>query len=149
MTTYCLGFLFAWAPYGRRVALVRKARPEWQKGRLNGVGGKVESGESPAEAMVREFAEEAVGGDHRAYLAWQPSGGWREYAFLLTRESKVHVFAGLHGDLAFPLKSDGTDEPAAWFDPDALPADALPNLRWLIPMALDADVFHARVGYQH
>lgn len=37
---------------------VLKNRPVWQAGFLNGVGGKIEDGESPAEAMVREFYEE-------------------------------------------------------------------------------------------
>jgi len=40
------------------VMLIRKAKPEWQKGRLNLVGGKVEPGESFDQAAVREFIEE-------------------------------------------------------------------------------------------
>ena len=31
---------------------------EWQAGLLNGIGGKIEDGEAPIEALVREFAEE-------------------------------------------------------------------------------------------
>ncbi len=38
--------------------LLKKARPAWQKGRLNGVGGHIEPGETPLTAMEREFAEE-------------------------------------------------------------------------------------------
>lgn len=52
--------------------LIRKTHPEWQKGKLNGIGGKIEkkeqltSGgatdtwlmETPFEAMIREFHEE-------------------------------------------------------------------------------------------
>lgn len=41
------------------VALIRKAKPAWQAGRLNGIGGKVEPGEDPQLAMAREFEEEA------------------------------------------------------------------------------------------
>jgi 8-oxo-dGTP pyrophosphatase MutT (NUDIX family) len=41
------------------VALIRKVRPSWQAGLLNGVGGHIESGETPHDAMVREFEEEA------------------------------------------------------------------------------------------
>lgn len=40
------------------VLLIEKQRPEWQKGRLNGVGGKIEPGEADSSAMIREFAEE-------------------------------------------------------------------------------------------
>lgn len=41
------------------VVLIRKTAPAWQKGCLNGVGGKIETGEMPSDAMVREFMEEA------------------------------------------------------------------------------------------
>jgi 8-oxo-dGTP pyrophosphatase MutT (NUDIX family) len=40
------------------VVLMKKKRPDFQSGKLNGVGGKVELGESPSRAMVREFEEE-------------------------------------------------------------------------------------------
>src|SRR5215208_5596620 len=57
MQTYACGFLFS--PDRQRVLLIRKRRPAWQAGKLNGVGGKIERDESPAEAMRREFREEA------------------------------------------------------------------------------------------
>lgn len=41
------------------VLLVLKDRPAWQKGRLNLIGGKVEEGEDPITAAVRELKEEA------------------------------------------------------------------------------------------
>lgn len=53
---YCLGFAFNAA--GDRVLLIRKNRPAWQAGRLNGIGGKLEPGESALQAMVRECREE-------------------------------------------------------------------------------------------
>lgn len=55
---YVAGFLFD--PTQEFVVLVRKNKPEWQKGLLNGVGGKIEVGESAHEAMQREFKEEAT-----------------------------------------------------------------------------------------
>lgn len=54
---YVLGFLFS--PDLQHVVLVRKARPDWQRGLLNGLGGHVKAGETPLEAMAREFQEEA------------------------------------------------------------------------------------------
>lgn len=41
------------------VLLIEKKRPDWQKGRLNLVGGKIESGETPEQAAERELYEEA------------------------------------------------------------------------------------------
>jgi 8-oxo-dGTP pyrophosphatase MutT (NUDIX family) len=40
------------------VILIRKNRPDWQAGKLNGVGGRIEEGETPMQAMIREFEEE-------------------------------------------------------------------------------------------
>lgn len=57
MINYTVGFLFSCDL--KRVALVRKNRPQWQAGLLNGIGGKVEVGELPLDAMIREFYEEA------------------------------------------------------------------------------------------
>jgi len=54
---YVVGFLFS--EDLQKVVLIRKTKPEWQAGMLNGVGGKIEEMESPVEAMVREFEEEA------------------------------------------------------------------------------------------
>src|SRR5439155_26466068 len=55
---YVCGFLFS--PDRGRVVLIRKRRPAWQAGKLNGVGGKLEAGETPIDAMRREFREEAA-----------------------------------------------------------------------------------------
>lgn len=54
MTDYVVGF----ALDQDRVVMIRKNRPAWQAGLLNGVGGKIEPGETPIAAMVREFWEE-------------------------------------------------------------------------------------------
>jgi 8-oxo-dGTP diphosphatase len=68
-TAYVCGFAFDARDH---VTLIRKQRPTWQKGKLNGVGGKVETvdttpiggtprtiaRESSRHAMSREFLEE-------------------------------------------------------------------------------------------
>jgi 8-oxo-dGTP diphosphatase len=56
MINYVAGLLFS--PSGEHVLLIRKNRPEWQRGKLNGIGGHIEDGEAPLAAMIREFKEE-------------------------------------------------------------------------------------------
>lgn len=56
-TKYVVGFMFDTGM--ANVALIRKQKPKWQAGLLNGIGGKQELGEAPITAMVREFEEEA------------------------------------------------------------------------------------------
>lgn len=56
-TNYVVGLAFN--SMADHVLLIKKLRPEWQKGLLNGIGGKIEKGEAPLEAMHRESAEEA------------------------------------------------------------------------------------------
>lgn len=139
MTRYVAGFLFAEAPWGASVALIRKSRPEWQRGRCNGVGGKVEEGETYAQAMAREFAEET--GVHDAI-------DWREYAALTDRRGwTVHFFratAPIETLWAARDRTVGADEPIEVWHVSNIPAAArgelLPNLAWLIPMAMDPDV---------
>lgn len=55
---YVMGLMFN--EHLNTVALIQKSRPQWQRGRFNGIGGKIEYGESPLEAMCREFEEEAA-----------------------------------------------------------------------------------------
>lgn len=57
MNHYVVGFYFS-ADISS-VLLINKTHPEWQRGKKNGVGGKVVGSELPHEAMAREFQEEA------------------------------------------------------------------------------------------
>ena len=87
MKTYVLGFAFS--QNKQNVLLIKKNRPAWQAGKLNGVGGKIEEGETPAQAMVREFEEET--GIKSTEADWQP------YAHLGSRKDdanpwSMHVF---------------------------------------------------------
>jgi 8-oxo-dGTP diphosphatase len=57
MKKYVLGFYFLEGTF--TVVLIRKTRPSWCRGKLNGLGGSIEPNETPVQAMVREFKEES------------------------------------------------------------------------------------------
>lgn len=130
-TNYVLGFAFDVDT--DRVCLIGKKRPAWQAGKLNGIGGRIEPGELPRDAMVREFEEEAG--------MYVPADQWREYAVMRGSGFCVHVFAarGVYIDLC----TTQTDEQIYKVSERLLPWDfvSVSNLRWLIAMAHDADAF--------
>ena len=124
-----MGFLFN---EKGEVCLIEKMRPEWQKGRLNGVGGYMEDGETPEQAMVREFEEEAgsVVNWHLFYLIYGST--YELYCFTSRDDARVKTM---------------TDETVSWYRVDELPVNILSNLKWLIPMAdykyeIDAKIHH-------
>ena len=83
--TYVLGFLFDREL--QNVVLIEKQKPDWQKGRYNGVGGKLEDGETLNAAMSREFHEEAG-------VLVAPEA-WTQYATITGADGRhfaVHVF---------------------------------------------------------
>jgi 8-oxo-dGTP diphosphatase len=69
---FVVGFMFDRSM--SNVVLIRKQKPEWQRGLLNGVGGKIENGEGAMEAMCREFHEE-TGGSHTVWHQFCIMGG--------------------------------------------------------------------------
>jgi 8-oxo-dGTP diphosphatase len=122
-TQYVAGFMFDQQDPSR-VALISKLKPEWQKGKLNAIGGKVEPGEHPLDAMVREFKEE-TGVDTKV-------SQWKKFVFL-GDENRVFFFV-TEGPVD-QLKSM-EDEQVAIFSIDCVTADnAIPNLTWLLPLA--------------
>lgn len=127
MKEYVCGFLFS--PDYKQVALIKKNRPEWQAGMFNGIGGKIEEGETALEAMAREFREETS-----LYTsAWEQfcciSGeDWKMWCFKVTTSYYSTLYSV-------------TDETIHFFDTNNLPDHpeykVIDNLKWLIPMAMD------------
>lgn len=148
--SYCLGFVF----YGQSVLLIRKTSPEWQKGKLNGIGGKLEVGEEPAWAMVRECREEI--NLETCYDEWQYKlkliGRSRDTGGLFS----VHVFslqltgpqdASRLGYIRTTEVPGKEIEPIYWLNSRNLPGwqiknslEVIPNLHWIIPMIQDNEV---------
>lgn len=121
MTEYVAGFYFD-QTYDY-VLLMRKNRPDWQSGRINGIGGHIEPGESPWNAMKREFREEAgLTVDH-----------WDRFAIVSGEWGNVHFFRASGN----PWNARSmTDELVDVWPMRALPLDELiPNLKFLLPLA--------------
>lgn len=133
---YVLGFAFS--PDFKKVALIRKNKPEWQAGNLNGIGGKIEPAESSKEAMVREFFEEAAGKtvvDDWSKFATMQNSAWVVHCYkttctledLKTMESEEVVIvdvANIHNE------------------------KTISNVPWLVLMAIDPDNFRANLDYK-
>lgn len=129
MKSYVVGLIFNDADR-KRVMLIQKQRPLWQKGFLNGVGGEIEPGETPLAAVDRESGEECgLRGLH-----WQPlavlqsaSKGWH-----------VHFFSAMVQPQFFYSAFDKTDERImhVWVDSLSSVENLVPPLQVLIPLAL-------------
>jgi 8-oxo-dGTP diphosphatase len=113
------------------VALIRKARPAWQAGKLNAVGGKIEPVETPAEAMRREFEEETTA----------EISDWREFCCLHFRGGRVHFFSAFVSGNVLAALLGSEEEPIEVHSIDDLATlPVIPNVRWLLPMAMDKDL---------
>lgn len=134
---YVVGFLFS--KDRERVVLVKKTHPEWQAGKLNGPGGKVEKGETPHDAMVREFEEEIgiriqfwidfaqLSGDLRRYDG-EPSGKTFTVYFFYAfgNLSEINRMVTDCGEQIMVLRIDNL----AYWD------NLVSNVKWLVPLAL-------------
>lgn len=151
---YVCGFLFA--PQWNQVALIHKTRPEWQKGKYNGVGGKIEvldtttdanqvyrtfRPETPHEAMVREFEEETgVRVENWDYFCTVKDA---------VHSGVIHFFRATT-DRLWEFRKD-TDEPVKWVGMEFLgpgnnTLNIISNLTWLIPLALDPNLGNDRIS---
>lgn len=137
---YVLGFRFRGVPAIRQVALILKNKPNWQAGKLNGIGGKVETfdyvaGQSAAAvAMAREFKEE-TGLD-------VPVEDWRQFGTLRHAGNTIYLFAS-EGDGEI---ESTTAEQVGWYAVSLLNLmPIMPNLAWMVPMAQDKDRVTAEI----
>lgn len=120
------------------VALVRKSHPNWQKGKLNGVGGHIEEGETPAEAQVREFREEASRitsiHDWHRFLCMRGEGlkPWQVDFFCMRDEHDLN-----RNMLDLRITRDEPIEIHNTADIIGGRQNTIENLPWLIALAID------------
>lgn len=128
---------FALSHDRRYVLLIRKARPSWQRGKLNAVGGKVDPGETPRQAMAREFSEEAgvlTRPEHWGHFATLEFAGGSRVLFFRTILAD-DTMAGFDGVLSGPQP----DEPIRLYpvkdEWEPASSTRMPNLSFLLPLA--------------
>ena len=132
-TEYTLAFPFTKDEHGviDGVFLIRKNRPKWQAGKLNGIGGHVESGESFYECCTREVFEEA---------GIVPAASYEWYLTMTFPDAQVSVFYALLTKTERKAVRSKTDEQVEWIalaDIHALRHEMIDNIPWMIYAALN------------
>lgn len=128
------GFLFSHDL--QHVSLIRKNKPTFHAGMLNAIGGKIEPGESPYEAMLREFTEETG----------ITVGNWQQFLVLQVPNWKVYFFRA-KSDLIHQVKSVTDEQVGVYFTQRVINRvhHTVPNIPWMLPMALCSNVISADV----
>lgn len=129
---YVVGFAFD--PKYEHVLLILKDHPEWQRGKWNGLGGKMEeSDKSPERAIVREFDEEC-GLGHEGDV-------WYHVTMLRGPGYAVSVMTREIDLCCLSSAQTCEDEKVRLFRVEDVakipPENIISNLRWLIPLCID------------
>jgi len=124
-TYYTLGFFFN--PTMTKVLMLRKMRPDWQRGKLNGFGGHIEENETPDACIDREFKEE---------IKYHSEVKWTGYATIKGETFEVFCFAGI-GNIE--AATSLTDEIVEVVDVEKLSRNSwvIENIPWLVELAID------------
>jgi 8-oxo-dGTP diphosphatase len=130
MKNYVLVFVFS--PDYRYVLLIRKKRPDWQKGRLNGLGGRIEPQETPVIAAKREVEEESGIAD---------LCNLEQFCMLSCYQKwNVFCFRAVSKAVASSLRNSTDEgEVRSWPVERVGQLGELSNVPWLVSMALDGD----------
>lgn len=127
MKKYTIGILFDME--NENVLLIRKSKPDWQKGKLNFPGGKIEHGEAIASCVAREFEEETGLKIHTG--EWEHIGRIQNEGNYVVHVLTARYDANEHGELVMDL----TDEQPGWENIFSMPDDVISNIPWLTQFA--------------
>lgn len=108
------------------VYLIRKNRPKWQMGKLNGIGGHIEKGETSSEAMSRECYEE--GG------VLIPEKDWNYICELEGDKWTLNVY-GLIVSSEIKLKTMTDEEVGLYNANSIMRLPVISSIQFLIPMS--------------
>lgn len=126
MKKYTLGFIFNETL--DKVLLINKLAPDWQVGKLNGLGGKVEEGEDGLTCIVREVKEESG--------LETISEDWEYVCKMYSPDFDIDTFSYIYKSDLNNAKSMELEK-IEWCDVKNLPYNVIGNLNWLIPMSID------------
>ena len=136
----CVCFITRRNERGVRQVLLGRKKTGLGLGNIVGLGGKIEQGETPLEAIVREIEEESS-------LIVDPAHvnevGFIRYAFPhrenWSQDSTVFVVESFSGT---PIESD--EVVPAWYDVTELPLDGMwDDAKYWLPQVLAGETVHA------
>ena len=135
---YALGFMCT--PDRTRVALIRRLTPAWQAGCLYGIGGKIEDGETPIQAMARSFTEKT--GVLTESLQWEP------FAHLTDPAFEVHAFRMVSDQIDSCQSQTAEHVEVMPVDLNLFLREGISGLAALVRCALNPDVPFLRISYR-
>lgn len=130
-TKLVLGFLFN--KELNHVVLIVKKRPDWQAGKINGLGGHVDPLENPYDAMQREFMEECG-------AVVYPSQ-WEMNDMIVNDTCVVYVFCASDQD-AYDKAHTTTDEDVVKVVVPSIHADVQKNMLHNVPVLICSALEH-------
>lgn len=133
---YVVGFAFN--KEKNKVLLIKKIKPAWQNGLLNGIGGKIENYDiTPYHSMTREFLEESN--------IKTSEEEWYYFSKLDSDDFELNCFVGFFDDDLLNSFESITDEQVTLVSVQELFDNqfngCISNLKWLISICLDNDLY--------
>lgn len=139
---YVLGFAFS--KDRKELVLIEKQRPLWQKGKFNGIGGKIEEGEDPIDSMVREFQEET--GVKTDPDKWQNFGIMSFDPDIMGGRADIYMFR-MFDDIIYDCSTTESEEILIVNSDTCLNVfKCMPNLPILIPLALSDEFSYTELN---